>query len=175
MVDLEPIPLADDQATPSAAEANPALPVRARQHRASSSRKSATGFLAIVCLLVLCLAHGLAIWWGLGGREGLTNGWPLWRGDHPLYYHSALITRSFLSQSGTTAGYDPSFMAGYPKSVVFPASSTLPELVVWAFGRDRPELAYKIYVLVSAAAIPWLVALAAATWGLRAFGQAVSV
>ena len=123
----------------------------------------------------LCLAHGLAIWWGLGGREGLTNGWPLWRDDHPLYYHSALVTRSFLSQSGTTAGYDPSFMAGYPKSVVFPASSTLPELVVWAFGGDRPELAYKIYVLVSAAAIPWLVALAAASWGLRAFGQAVSV
>ena len=137
--------------------------------------KSATGFLAIVCLLALCLAHGLAIWWGLGGREGLTNGWPLWRDDHPLYYHSALVTRSFLSQSGTTAGYDPSFMAGYAKSVVFPASSTLPELVVWAFGGARPELAYKVYVLVSAAAIPWLVALAAATWGLRAFGQAVSV
>jgi hypothetical protein len=126
-------------------------------------------------LLGLCLAHGFAIWWGLGGSEGLTNGWPLWRDDHPLYYHSALVTRSFLSRSGTTAGYDPSFMAGYPKSVVFPASSTLPELVVWAFGGDRPELAYKIYVLVSAAAIPWLVALAAASWGLRAFGQAVSV
>ena len=30
-------------------------------------------------------------------------------------------------------------MAGYPKSVIFPASSTLPELVVWAFGGGIPS------------------------------------
>ncbi len=126
-------------------------------------------------LVSLGLAHGLAIWWGLGGRDGLTNGWPLWRDDHPLYYHSALVTRAFLRQSGTTAGYDPYFMAGYPKSVVFPASSTLPEIVVWAFGGDHPELVYKIYVLISAALLPWLVALAAFAWGSRARGAAIAV
>ena len=174
MVDLEPIPLADDHPTStpprqsSVAGTCPAAPSQCEP-------KVTTGFLAIVCLL------GLAwrIAWPCGGvwavSEGLTNGWPLWRDDHPLYYHSALVTRSFLSQSGTTAGYDPSFMAGYPKSVIFPASSTLPELVVWAFGRDRPELAYKIYVLVSAAAIPWLVASGRRKLGTSAFGQAVSV
>ena len=103
------------------------------------------------------------------------NGWPLWRDDHSLYYHSALVTRAFLRQSGTTAGYDPFFMAGYPKSVVFPASSTLPELVVWAFGGDRPELAYKVYVLLSAALLPWVLALAARAFGLRAGGIALAV
>jgi hypothetical protein len=113
-------------------------------------------FLAIA----LCLLHSLAIWVGLGGRYGLTNGWPLWQHDHPLYYHSALVTWAFLKQNGTTAGYDPSFMAGYAKSVVFPASSTLPELVVAAFGGSRPEVAYKVYVLVAAALISWLVAAA---------------
>ena len=111
---------------------------------------------ALVVLLGSC--HGLAIWLGMGGYAGLTNGWPLYRDDHPLYFHSALVTRSFLEHSWTTAGYDPSFMAGYAKSVVFPASSTLPELVVAAFGGARPELAYKLYVLVSAAAYPWLMA-----------------
>ena len=121
------------------------------------------------------MAHGLAIWRGMGGRDGLTSGWPLWRDDHPLYYHSALVTRSFLRQSGTTAGYDPFFMAGYPKSVVFPASSTLPEVVVWAFGGDRPELAYKAYVLLSAASLPWVMALAAWAFGLRARGAAFAV
>ena len=117
----------------------------------------------IALIVVLCSLHGLAIWWGLGGRAGLTNGWPLWRDDHPLYYHTALVTRSFLKSSWTTAGYDPSFMAGYAKSVVFPSSSTLPELVIAAFGGDHPEFAYKIYVLVSAAAVPWLIALACMT------------
>ena len=131
--------------------------------------------LAFGALTVLGIAHGLAIWRGMGGLEGLTNGWPLWRDDHPLYYHSALVTRAFFHQSGTTAGYDPAFMAGYAKSVVFPASSTLPELVVWALGGNRPELAYKLYVLVTAVALPWLVALAAAAWRLRVRGAALAV
>ena len=58
-------------------------------------RESGT-WIASALIVVLCSLHGLAIWWGLGGRAGLTNGWPLWRDDHPLYYHSALVTRSFL-------------------------------------------------------------------------------
>jgi hypothetical protein len=66
-------------------------------------------------------------------------------------------------------------MAGYAKSVVFPASSTLPELVVAAFGSRRPEVAYKVYVLVAAAAIPWLVACAAWCWRLGPGGVLASV
>ena len=132
--------------------------------RIPSSMKKAVGPTLIV---VLCLLHSLAIWTSLGGRAGLTNGWPLWRDDHPLYFHSALVTRAFLRDSYTTAGYDPSFMSGYAKSVVFPASSTLPELVIAAFGGAHPEFAYKLYVLVSAAAVPWLIALACFIWQFR--------
>jgi hypothetical protein len=113
----------------------------------------------------LCLLHGYAVWIGLDGREGLLGAWPLAKHDHPLYFHSSLVTREFLRQSGTTAGYDPSFMAGYAKSIIFPASSTLPELVVAAFGEDRPVLAYKLYVLVSVAAVPWFVLIAARRLG----------
>lgn len=123
--------------------------------------------------LFLCILHGMAMWTALGGRSGLTSGWPIFRDDHPLYYHSALVTRHFLGASGTTAGYDPSFMSGYAKSVVFPASSALPELVIALFGGSRPELAYKVYVLVSAGLIPWLVALAGPLW--RARGRTIAV
>jgi hypothetical protein len=132
-------------------------------------------FLPAGVLAVLAIAHSLAIWAGMGGYAGLTNGWPLWRHDHPLYFHSALVTRSFLRDSFTTAGYDPAFMAGYAKSVIFPASSTLPELVVAVFGGSRPELAYKVYVLISAAAYPWLIALACSLFGLRGWGAAWAV
>jgi hypothetical protein len=66
-------------------------------------------------------------------------------------------------------------MSGYAKSVIFPASSTLPELVVAAFGGTRPELAYKFYVLIAAAAAPWLVALAGALWRLHPTGVALAV
>ncbi|MHB1557104.1 MAG: ArnT family glycosyltransferase [Isosphaeraceae bacterium] len=124
---------------------------------------------------LLGIAHVVAIWVGMGGYTGLANGWPIWRHDHPLYFHSALVTRSFLRDSFTTAGYDPSFMAGYAKSVVFPASSTLPELAVAAFGGSRPELAYKLYVFLSAAAYPWLLALACRLFGVRGWGVACAV
>ena len=60
----------------------------------------------------LAVLHGLAIWWGLGGREGLTNGWPLWRDDHPLYYHSALVTRAFLGPVGDHGRLRPQLHGG---------------------------------------------------------------
>ena len=173
MGDFDPIPLVEDVADDAHVTTQSAgLTTWSRPRLAVRPRRS---LVAVLILVSLGLAHGLAIWWGLGGHDGLTNGWPLWRDDHPLYYHSALVTRSFLRQSGTTAGYDPYFMAGYPKSVVFPASSTLPEIVVWAFGGDHPELAYKVYVLISAALLPWLAALAALAWRSRARGAAIAV
>ena len=118
-------------------------------------------------IIALCLMHTWAIWASLGGKDGLSNGWPLWRDDHPLYFHSAMVTRAFLADSNTTAGYDPSFMSGYAKSVVFPASSTLPEVVLAFFNSARPELVYKLYVFVSGAALPWLVAIACGNWRFR--------
>jgi len=132
-------------------------------------------WLSAFLIILVGLFQLLAIWTAMGGREGLTNGWPLSRDDHPLYYHSALVTRAFLNQTGTTAGYDPAFMAGYAKSVVFPASSTLPELVVYLFGANHPDLVYKLYVLLGAAIVPWLIAWAGFLWNLRPAGVAAGV
>jgi hypothetical protein len=175
VVDYTPIPLAvpDD---PGFFTGQSAEPVKRPRKRASHVTPSRSGRWCSNGLTVaLCLVHALAIWWGLGGREGLSNGWPIWHDDHPLYYHSALVTRSFLKSSWTTAGYDPSFMAGYAKSVVFPSSSTLPELAVAVFGGNHPEYAYKIYVLASAAAVPWLIVLSCSLWRVPARGVALAV
>ncbi len=149
--------------------AGPTIAATADPERGRFSRLAGR-WLAPTVGFLLAFTHGLAIWIGLGGYAGLTNGWPLWKDDHPLYFHSALVTRSFLADSFTTAGYDPAFMSGYAKSVIFPASSTLPELVIAAFGGKRPDLAYKVYVLLSAAAYPWLIALACRFFGVRGDG-----
>ena len=154
---------------PDASESPPAS--RRRRWSIPPSLQKAVGPTSIV---VLCLLHSLAIWTSLGGRAGLTNGWPLWRDDHPLYLRRP-GHRAFLRDSRTTAGYDASFMSGYAKSVVFPASSTLPELVVAAFGGAQPEFAYKLYVLVSAAAVPWLIAMACVIWRFRPATTAIAV
>jgi hypothetical protein len=175
VVDLDPIPLADADDEITVPVRPRVEPPRKRRRRAESAPPSFLKLGPIALSLSLCLLHGLAIWWGLGGRAGLTNGWPLWRDDHPLYYHSALVTRSFLNASGTTAGYDPGFMSGYAKSVVFPASSTLPELVVAGFGGKHPALTFKLYVLVSAAAVPWLIGLACVIWRIPPGGTAIVI
>ena len=175
VAELDTIPLADpDHQSPiPAARAEHSV---GRARRSSAIVPSRSGrWIARALIVGLCSLHGLAIWVGMGGRDGLTNGWPLWRDDHPLYYHSALLTRAFLKSSWTTAGYDPAFMAGYAKSAVFPSSSTLPELAVAAFGGHHPEFAYKIYVLVSAAAVPWMIALACLLWRIPASGAAIAV
>ncbi len=55
--------------------------------------------------------------------------WPLAPGDarSPAVFPQRPGHTALPEQNGTTAGYDPTFMAGYAKSVVFPASSTLPK------------------------------------------------
>jgi hypothetical protein len=178
MADLEPIPLVDSDET--FAVQRPPTPQTVREAggpgvwRAPNLPPAHPAF-GLLAVLALCVLHTLAIWRGIGGLEGLTSGWPIWRDDHPLYFHSALVTRSFLRQSRTTAGYDPSFMAGYAKSVIFPASSTLPELVLAAAGEKHPELVYNLYVLVATALLPWLVALAGRVWGQRSEACAASI
>jgi len=175
VTDLDPIPFADvepDRETPARpARSEPSEPAL---EASAEPRIGGTSFWLIVTA-ILWLLHGWAIWFAMGGLAELTNGWPLWRDDHPLYFHSAVVTRSFLRASWTTAGYDPSFMSGYAKSVIFPASSTLPELVIAAFGGARPELAYKLYVLISAAAVPGLIAFAGFWWRLSPFAVALAV
>ncbi|WP_165248176.1 hypothetical protein [Paludisphaera soli] len=177
-IDDDPIPFADEpepRATPHVGTRGEVPPEVPAPSPAAPKRSRWTRPAASAVLVAACLAHGWAIWTGLGGWEGVNGPWVPWRDDHPLYFHSALVTREFLSQSGTTAGYDPSFMAGYPKSVVFPASSTLPELAVWLFGGERPERTFKLYLLLAAAAAPWLVACAGWVQGMGRGAVATAV
>lgn len=138
-------------------------------------RFSPPAVLASAPTAALCLLHTTLIFLGMEGISGILGPNPIARDDHPLYFHSARVTSEFLGRSATTAGYDPSFMSGYAKSVVYPTSSTLPEVAIALFGENNPIVAYKIYVLIFASILPWLIALAAAIAGAGAFGSLVSV
>lgn len=133
--------------------------------------------LLVLLFLAAIGLHTRTIYVSLDGWAGLTSPNPILKDDHPLYLHSAVITKTFLEQSLTTAGYDPAFMGGYAKSAVFPASSTLPEAVIAATPSSiAPEVAYKFYVLLAATLGPLLVAWAAAgLWGSRHLGMATAI
>jgi hypothetical protein len=131
--------------------------------------------LAWVWTGALGLLHGVLIWVGMGGWSGLTSPWPIARHDHPLHFHGARNAHRYFGISGTNAGYDPSFMAGYAASAIPNTSTTFAGVLVSLFGRNHPVLAYKLYVLLSAAAVPWLVVAAGLVWRLQPSAIGIAV
>ncbi|MEE2738909.1 MAG: hypothetical protein VX435_11840 [Planctomycetota bacterium] len=106
--------------------------------------------------LFLASTHTLACWQLTGGSKGLFSPFPLLNDDHTFNYYYANLTRHFLLKTGTTAGYDPHFMAGYAKSILFPSSSTLPEVILFISAGKYPAQVFKGYVFVAIAILPWL-------------------
>ena len=136
---------------------------------------SRLSWLVQLVTVSLCVLHGVMIWVGMGGREGMVGEWPILSLDHGIHYHHGEMTRHFLRSTKTTAGYDPFFMAGYPMSVVSGLSTTMPDLVMLAFGEGRQAIGYKVHVFLCAAMVPWLIAAAAITWRLKAVPVMISV
>ena len=86
--------------------------------------------------------------------------------DHAIHEHHGSLGAGFFREHGTTWGYDPSFMAGYPETPVWDSSSN-PSILFELIGGGRPGgyRAYKVGLL--ACSILWLAAVAA---GARAAG-----
>jgi hypothetical protein len=135
-----------------------------RPARAVGDRRAAR--VAGLVLLLVGLLHGFGIYLACGGLAEMLSPWPLALHDHPLQFHSSTIAPRLFGASGTNAGYDPSFMAGYAKSVVFPQSAQLFDMVAILSGGVAPAQAYKLTVFLAVAALPWLIAWAAWLWGL---------
>lgn len=147
---------------------------RRRRFRADRDRMGKVGWAVVVLLSGL---HAWGIWAGLGGREQIRNDAPIPWHDHPLQYHAAVIGGDFLKRSGTNAGYDPSFMSGYARSVIFPTSTTLAELSVVCLGfLGVPSVqAFKSYVWAATSSAPWFLVLAGLAWRLKPSAIAAAV
>lgn len=123
--------------------------------------------MCLVTTGLLCLAHALVVWIASDG-PGLLSRWPIPWHDHPVHFHSSTLAPRFFEQSGTNAGYDPYFMAGYAKSVIFPQSSTLYDAVAIATGGRWPAQSHKLTVYATTALLPVLFAAAGFWAGLSA-------
>jgi len=89
--------------------------------------------------------------------------------DHAIHeYHGALGAR-FAREAGTTWGYDPSFMAGYPETPVWDSSSN-PSILFDLLGGARAGNYRPYKVGLFAASVLGLVAIGAGAWaaGLKA-------
>ncbi len=138
-----------------------------RANQGNSGASAGWGGLVIQLATVsLCALHAVVIGIAMGGWEEMTRDWPPLQADHGIHFHQGVVTRQFLRSTWTTAGYDPSFMSGYPMSIVSDLSSTLSDLVMLATG-DRPALGYKLHVFGCSVLPPFLMALAAIAWRAR--------
>ncbi len=108
--------------------------------------------------MLLLLAHGVGVLVALGGWSELSSPWPLYLYDHPQIFHSAVIARPLFQSTATNSGYDPSFMAGYAKSLYSNPSSNFSDIVVGVLGARNPVQSYRWYVFLAGIAAPWLIA-----------------
>jgi hypothetical protein len=74
---------------------------------------------------------------------------PFTQHDHPFHYYYSQLTADFFARRGAFWGYDPNFMAGYAKTLIFPTGCTLSELVAVVFGKDSVR-AYRVFVAACA-------------------------
>ena len=130
------------------------------------------GYLASACLLAL---QAFLIWTAMGGWGDINGDWPMLQADYGFHYHHGLMSREFLKVSGFSAGYDPSFMAGFPMSVISGTSSTLTNLVIFLFGGNRPAVAYKWCILFCLVLAPMLIGWASVMFGAKPSGAAWSI
>ncbi len=132
-----------------------------------------TCWLSVSLVVLLGILHTIGAWISMGGWKDLSSEWPLSIHDHPVHFHSSVVANRFLRQSGTTAGYDPSFMAGYPKNLIFPQSSTMFDVANFVTGGQWPVQVYKGMVFLALVLVPWMIVLAGWLSGLRARAIAV--
>jgi hypothetical protein len=121
---------------------------------------------AIALLVAVLAAHAIqAVRLFPTPQAFFDNNHPVILVDHALHlYHGALGSR-FLHDHGTTWGYDPFFMAGYPETPVWDSSSNLSILFQALAGGGYHPRAYNIGLLACS-----ILALASIPGGAAATG-----
>jgi len=86
--------------------------------------------------------------------------------DYALQFYYGQLGGRFLGEAGVTYGYDPNFMAGYPKTPVYYPSSKPYEFSLALFSGFDPGGVFNFTVLAMLAALPFLMYGAAANFRL---------
>ena len=138
---------------------------RRRRSRTSGSRASRWFAVLLACAaLAVHTERSLALF---GGWNGLTSRDPIVAVDHALHYYHGVLGARCLRAYARVCGYDPHFMAGYPRTPLFDPSANLAELSQLVL---PGPVGYKLFVM----AVTWLAPLLVATsaWLLWRSGAA---
>jgi hypothetical protein len=107
---------------------------------------AALGSLFVHCALLLVF---------FGGPRALVSDQPLIHDDHGWHFYYSILGSRFLIEHGTTWGYDPFLMAGYPTDF-FDTSDRFIKVAMIPMRMLSLETGYKISVFLMAAVVPLL-------------------
>lgn len=130
---------------------------------------------------IACLALGVASVLRVVGPEKLGFGagegpvQPIAFDDYALQFYYGQLGARMLDEGGVTYGYDPSFMAGYPKTPIYYPSSKPYEYVLAAFSSGDPGRVFNWTVFGMLALLPLLIFGAAMNFGLSPGERLVAV
>jgi len=125
---------------------------------------------AIGAATIACFALGVAgvlrvVGWSNlsgGGVDGVHR--PIAFDDYALQFYYGQLGGRFLREGGVTYGYDPNFMAGYPKTPVYYPSSKPYEYALALFAGFDPGTVFNLSVFAMLASLPFLMYGAAANF-----------
>ena len=124
---------------------------------------------AIAVATAACLAFGVAAALRVVGLERVASGAAsptlLSYDDYALQFYYGQLGAQLLSETGVNYGYDPSFLAGYPKLPLYYPSSRPFELAFHWFEGADPARVFNRSVLALLASLPFWLLAAAALWG----------
>jgi len=127
---------------------------------------------AIAVATAACLAFGMAAALRVVGLERVASGaaspTPIRYDDYALQFYYGQLGAQLLSETGVNYGYDPNFLAGYPKLPLYYPSSRPFELAFRWFPGADPARVFNRSVLALLASLPFWLLAAAALWGAPA-------
>lgn len=120
----------------------------------------------IVLAAALLSLHAWLVVRTFGGPGSILDERPILQVDHALHlYHGSLGSR-FLRDHGVNWGYDPFFMAGYPKTPFHDPSAGVADLSMRLAGGGYSPRAYKLALAISM--FTWPILAGAGLWMLGA-------
>jgi len=135
-------------------------------------RRSRIAEATLVALTVAAIAFGVAAALRVVGFENLGFGrgeaaqQPIGFDDYALQFYYGRLGAENLRAGGVTFGYDPRFLAGYPKTPIYYPSSKPYEYLFSYFPRSDPGTVFNRTIFAMLALIPFILYGAAANFGM---------
>lgn len=120
---------------------------------------------ALIILITILLFSSLLVTVFFDPKEILSNA-PMYNDDFSMHYAQCITTKHFISTWGQMWGYDPFFLAGYPKGVLHP------DIIAWElfYYVTSPALgsglSFKLYMLIFLVMYPLCIYCAARNFNL---------